>query len=74
MTNLTEAFLRASAEAALLEAGATSEERSEILASESVPREVLMWQNPQQWAKYSLTMSRMRRVTIAERADADQKN
>lgn len=60
--DLTTAFLVASGESALLEAGATSTELSAIrqrIPDDVIAREVMMWQNPQQWAKYTLVMERL---------------
>lgn len=63
MTNdLSQAFLVASGESALLEAGATSTELSQIrqrIPQDVLAREVLMWQNPAEWARFTLVQHRL---------------
>ena len=62
MTDLSTDFLVASGEAALLEAGATSLEVTNLLASASKARlaqEIWMWQNPAEWARFALVIHRL---------------
>jgi hypothetical protein len=60
--DLSRAFLVASGESALLEAGATSTELSQILRripQDAIARDILMWQNPAEWAKFVLVQHRL---------------
>ena len=74
MSDLSTDFLIASGESALVEAGATSLEVTNLLSQ--VPRarlaqEIWMWQNPNEWAKFALVTHRLH-DQVAEPADQQE--